>query len=105
MSLTRAIPTTVKELRLHLCQKSQSSQGLRYVPPPPRNDLRARSRFRLAPNASLKPSQFILSTYPQLRSSNPNLKIMIREASGVEPKAFVRFGESGRAYTAPMEDG
>lgn len=39
-------------------------------------------------------SQFIQSTYPSLKSAHPDLKIMIREASGVEPRAFVRFGES-----------
>ena len=36
--------------------------------------------------------QFIQSSYPTIKSSNPNVKLMVREAAGVEPKAFVRFG-------------
>jgi hypothetical protein len=39
-------------------------------------------------------SQFIQSQYPSIKSSNPDLKVLIREAAGIEPRAFVRFGES-----------
>ncbi|EIW69231.1 hypothetical protein TREMEDRAFT_39462 [Tremella mesenterica DSM 1558] len=63
-TLAKSIPRTVKEIRLHLCQTSPASQGVR---------------------------QFILSSYSGIKASNPDLKFLIREAAGVEPKAFVRW--------------
>jgi hypothetical protein len=36
--------------------------------------------------------QFILASYPTLKASNPDLKVLIREARGVEPRVFARFG-------------
>jgi hypothetical protein len=36
--------------------------------------------------------QFVLSNYPTLKSSNPELKVLIREARGIEPRVFARFG-------------
>ena len=38
--------------------------------------------------------QFIQASYPSIKSSQPDLKFMIREAQGVNARAFVRFGES-----------
>ena len=38
--------------------------------------------------------QFIQSSYPSIKSSQPDLKFMIREAQGVNARAFVRFGTS-----------
>jgi hypothetical protein len=38
------------------------------------------------------PRQYIQSSYPAIKKSQPDLKFMIREAAGVEPRAFVRFG-------------
>lgn len=40
------------------------------------------------------PRQFVVSNYPSIKSSNPDVKLLVREASGVEAKAFVRFGKS-----------
>jgi hypothetical protein len=38
--------------------------------------------------------QFIQASYPSIKSSQPDLKFMIREAQGVNARAFVRFGTS-----------
>lgn len=37
--------------------------------------------------------QFIKASYPAIKAANPDLKFLIREASGVEARAFARFGE------------
>ncbi|EDV21389.1 uncharacterized protein TRIADDRAFT_8840, partial [Trichoplax adhaerens] len=64
MSWRPALSQTVRELRIHLCQKSSSSQGAR---------------------------QFIEKNYVQLKKDNPKLPILIRECSGVEAKMYARF--------------
>ncbi|KAG7571159.1 hypothetical protein FFLO_00832 [Filobasidium floriforme] len=76
MSFIKQIPKSLKELRVHMCQTSPSSQGLR---------------------------QFVLSNYPALKSSNPDLKVLIREARGVEPRVFARF-EHGRETQTSFAD-
>ena len=40
------------------------------------------------------PSQFIATSYPAIKEARPDLKVLIREASGIEPRAFARFGKS-----------
>jgi len=37
-------------------------------------------------------SQFIATSYPAIKEARPDLKVLIREASGIEPRAFARFG-------------
>ena len=54
----------VKELRLHLCQNSKTSQGVR---------------------------DFIEKYYVGLKKNNPNLPILIRECSGIQPKLYARY--------------
>ena len=55
----------LKELRIHLCQKSAASQGVR---------------------------QFVEKCYVPLKSANPNFPIMVRECSGIQPKLWARYG-------------
>ncbi|GAA6018085.1 hypothetical protein JCM10207_006076 [Rhodosporidiobolus poonsookiae] len=65
MSLLRkALPSTVRELRLFGCQQSQGSAGVR---------------------------AFIQQSYTAVKSANPDLPILIREASGTPARGFVRF--------------
>lgn len=54
----------IKELRIHLCQKSQSSQGVR---------------------------KFIESRYVPIKKQNMRFPILIRECSNIEPKVYARF--------------
>jgi len=54
----------VKELRLNMCQKSASSEGAR---------------------------SFVENHYVALKKSNPELPILIRECSGIQPVLTARF--------------
>ncbi|WVR04145.1 hypothetical protein IAU60_001144 [Kwoniella sp. DSM 27419] len=75
-SFAKQIPKAVKEIRLHFCQTSGHSAGVR---------------------------KFVQSAYPSIKSSNPELKFLIREASDVSPRAFVRF-ERGVESQTPLSD-
>ncbi|CAH3026151.1 unnamed protein product [Porites evermanni] len=55
----------VREIRIHLCQKSQSSQGTR---------------------------DFLEKYYIGLKKDNPKLPILVRECSGIQPKMYARYG-------------
>ncbi|KXS18875.1 NADH:ubiquinone oxidoreductase 11 kDa subunit [Gonapodya prolifera JEL478] len=55
----------IQELRVHLSQNGSGSAGLR---------------------------NFILNNYPALKSANPELPILVREAQGVEARLFARYG-------------
>jgi len=55
----------IKELRLHLCQKSAASQGVR---------------------------DFVENHYVPLKMANPKFPILVRECSGIHPTAWARFG-------------
>ncbi|XP_068703414.1 NADH dehydrogenase [ubiquinone] 1 alpha subcomplex subunit 2-like [Montipora foliosa] len=54
----------VREIRIHLCQKSLSSQGTR---------------------------DFLEKYYIGLKKDNPKLPILVRECSGIQPKIYARF--------------
>ncbi|GAA5846630.1 hypothetical protein JCM11251_002924 [Rhodosporidiobolus azoricus] len=62
--LRKALPSTVRELRLFGCQQGPGSEGVR---------------------------AFIKSSYPSVKSANPDLPILIREAAGTPARGFVRF--------------
>ncbi|KAK3841265.1 MAG: thioredoxin-like protein [Linnemannia gamsii] len=59
-----AFTKSLKELRVHFCQTSPASNGIR---------------------------QFVASNYTAVKAANPNLPILIREAKGAEAKIFARF--------------
>ncbi|KAJ1305093.1 hypothetical protein OPQ81_000133 [Rhizoctonia solani] len=63
-ALTKALPRAVREIRLLGCQTGAGSAGLR---------------------------EFISKTYPSIKSANPNLPILIREAQGTPARVFVRY--------------
>ncbi|XP_050724672.1 NADH dehydrogenase [ubiquinone] 1 alpha subcomplex subunit 2-like [Eriocheir sinensis] len=65
----------LRELRIHLCQRSAASQGVR---------------------------DFIEQNYVELKKANPKHPILIRECSGVLPKAWARH-EMGRETSASLE--
>ncbi|XP_074650944.1 NADH dehydrogenase [ubiquinone] 1 alpha subcomplex subunit 2-like [Tubulanus polymorphus] len=67
----------LKELRIHLCQKSASSQGVR---------------------------DFIETSYVPMKKSNPRFPILIRECSGIEPKVYARyeFGKENSSILSGM---
>merc|ERR1712001_391824 len=55
----------LKELRLHLCQKSAASAGVR---------------------------EFVEKHYVPIKLANPQFPILVRECSGITPKLWARFG-------------
>ncbi|GAM82800.1 hypothetical protein ANO11243_007860 [Dothideomycetidae sp. 11243] len=60
-----AFTQAVKEVRFHLCQTSQQSQAVR---------------------------SFLVRAYPTMKKNNPSTPILIREAQGIEPKVWARYG-------------
>ncbi|NXH22106.1 NDUA2 dehydrogenase, partial [Bucco capensis] len=55
---------SLRELRIHLCQRSVGSRGVR---------------------------DFIEQHYVTLKKANPDFPILIRECSGVQPKLWARY--------------
>ncbi|KAI6224225.1 Complex I-B8 [Aphelenchoides fujianensis] len=66
----------LRELRIHLCQKSASSNGVR---------------------------EFIQQDYVPLKKANRDFPILIREASGINPKIWARY-EYGVEKSLPLEN-
>ncbi|XP_059101853.1 NADH dehydrogenase [ubiquinone] 1 alpha subcomplex subunit 2 [Peromyscus eremicus] len=63
---SRAVGTKLglREIRIHLCQRSPGSQGVR---------------------------NFIHQRYVELKKAHPSLPILIRECSEVQPKLWARY--------------
>ncbi|XP_046667839.1 NADH dehydrogenase [ubiquinone] 1 alpha subcomplex subunit 2 [Homalodisca vitripennis] len=55
----------LKELRIHFCQTSDASKGVR---------------------------DFVEKFYVPLKQANPKFPILIRECSGVQPRVWARYG-------------
>ncbi|KAH0538224.1 hypothetical protein FGG08_005193 [Glutinoglossum americanum] len=68
MSAKYAFTKSLKEVRFLFCQTSDHSAGTR---------------------------TFLSRAYPTMKKNNPQTPIMIREASGTEPRVFARY-EFGR---------
>ncbi|OQD75616.1 hypothetical protein PENDEC_c006G04927 [Penicillium decumbens] len=58
----------LKELRFLFCQTSEASASTRHVP-----------------------VSFLNRAYPTMKKHNPSTPIMMREASGTEPRVFARY--------------
>ncbi|CAN2389959.1 mitochondrial respiratory chain complex I assembly [Pristimantis euphronides] len=66
----------VKEIRIHLCQKSAGSQGVR---------------------------DFVEQNYVALKKANPEFPILIRECSEVQTKLWARY-EFGKEVSIPLHN-
>ncbi|KAG1930875.1 NADH dehydrogenase [ubiquinone] 1 alpha subcomplex subunit 2 [Pimephales promelas] len=66
----------LREIRLHLCQKSAASQGTR---------------------------DFIEQHYVTLKKANPEFPILIRECSGVQPRLWARYG-FGKEHSVSLDN-
>ncbi|KAF3159778.1 hypothetical protein TWF106_000700 [Orbilia oligospora] len=66
MAARFAFSKQLKELRFHLCQSGAASNSLR---------------------------SFISQSYPVMKKTNPEIPILIREAQGVPPRVFARYGQ------------
>ncbi|TFK14794.1 Golgi reassembly-stacking protein 2 [Platysternon megacephalum] len=65
-SIGSGLGRSLKELRIHLCQRSPGSQGTR---------------------------DFIEQHYVTLKKANPDFPILIRECSDVQPKLWARYAK------------
>ncbi|XP_074772331.1 NADH dehydrogenase [ubiquinone] 1 alpha subcomplex subunit 2 isoform X1 [Athene noctua] len=63
---------SLRELRIHLCQRSAGSRGVR---------------------------DFIEQHYVTLKKANPDFPILIRECSGVQPKLWARVWQREKCAT------
>ena len=63
-ALKLASTSSLREIRLHLCQKSAASAGVR---------------------------DFISKHYVELKKANPKFPILIRECSGITPRVWARY--------------
>ncbi|XP_022321884.1 NADH dehydrogenase [ubiquinone] 1 alpha subcomplex subunit 2-like [Crassostrea virginica] len=66
----------LKELRIHLCQKTPASQGVR---------------------------EFIETHYVPVKQSNPNFPILIRECSDIQPRVWARY-EFGQESSSSLSN-
>merc|ERR1712050_807424 len=64
MSAARSLGRHLKELRIHLCQTSSASSGVR---------------------------EFVKTNYITLKTANPEFPILIRECSGIQPRVIGRY--------------
>lgn len=83
MSGKYAFTKTLKEVRFHFCQTSEHSAAVRYV--------HTASGWYTGCSLKLYRS-FLTRAYPTMKKNNPHTPIMLREALGVEPKVFARYG-------------
>ncbi|XP_075236196.1 NADH dehydrogenase (ubiquinone) B8 subunit [Lycorma delicatula] len=74
MARTIRFSSCLKELRIHLCQKSPSSKGVR---------------------------EFIEKSYVPIKKENPKFPILIRECSGIEPIVWARY-DYGEEKCVPL---
>ncbi|XP_053319480.1 NADH dehydrogenase [ubiquinone] 1 alpha subcomplex subunit 2 [Spea bombifrons] len=75
-SVGSKLSKNLKEIRIHLCQKSPGSQGVR---------------------------DFIEQNYVELKKANPEFPILIRECSGIQPKLWARYA-FGREANVPLNN-
>ncbi|XP_063784848.1 NADH dehydrogenase [ubiquinone] 1 alpha subcomplex subunit 2 [Pseudophryne corroboree] len=73
-SIGSKLSRNVREVRIHLCQRSAGSQGVR---------------------------DFIEQNYVELKKANPEFPILIRECSEVQPKLWARY-DFGKEVCLPL---
>lgn len=76
VQIFKNLSPALKEIRIHLCPNSASSNGVK---------------------------RFINSYYTQIKTKNPKLPILIRECEGVKPKIWFRY-EFGRETSSSLEN-
>ncbi|XP_064017446.1 NADH dehydrogenase [ubiquinone] 1 alpha subcomplex subunit 2 [Pogoniulus pusillus] len=72
----RGIGGGLRELRIHLCQRSAGSRGVR---------------------------EFIEQRYVALKKANPDLPVLVRECSGVQPRLWARY-EFGKEKSVSLNN-
>ncbi|RKP22316.1 thioredoxin-like protein [Syncephalis pseudoplumigaleata] len=75
MSWRGPIAKHLRELRIHLCQTSPSSQGVR---------------------------DYVKANYAAFKSANPALPVLVREATGIRPVIYARY-QHGKEQQASVD--
>ena len=93
-----AFSAGLKELRFLFCQTSEPSAAVRSLSPPrssllPSIPLTSLDKSPEA-QANTRGRKFLTNSYPVMKKHNPHTPILIREAAGIEPRVFARFGKS-----------
>ncbi|PCG95628.1 NADH dehydrogenase [ubiquinone] (complex I), alpha subcomplex, subunit 2 [Penicillium occitanis (nom. inval.)] len=105
MSAKYAFNKSLKELRFLFCQTSSHSDATRYVPAP----AAAAALYNHTTNLTLGGGHgrsFLNRAYPTMKKNNPYVPILIREASGTEPRVFARyeFGKEKQELLSGLTD-
>lgn len=88
MSLSKAFAPALREIRILCSQTGEASAGTRYY----NSFLFSSVRGDFDWFFLWVYRQFVLSSYPVIKRYNPDLPVLIREASGTPARAFARFG-------------
>ena len=83
MSAKYAFVTSLKELRFLFCQTSDHSAATRFAKGP---------LTHVINNLANGNRSFLTRAYPTMKKNNPYTPIMLREAMGIEPRVFARYG-------------
>jgi NADH dehydrogenase (ubiquinone) 1 alpha subcomplex subunit 2 len=87
MSTKYAFTQGLKEVRFHLCHQAPASEATRYAR---LGKLSASSTQEQVADAIAR--SFLKRAYPTMKKNNPNIPILIREATGTSPKVWARYG-------------
>lgn len=83
MAARYTFASQLKELRFLFCQTGEHSAAVRFV---------QSLSFRRTGTDYLPRRTFLQKSYPTMKKHNPHTPILIREALGIEPKVFARYG-------------
>ncbi|KAG6376796.1 NDUFA2, NADH ubiquinone oxidoreductase 10.5kD subunit [Boletus reticuloceps] len=81
-SFAKALSPALREIRILCCQSAQASAGTRYVD---------KGSLSMIADSNHHHSQFIVSEYSFIKKHNPDLPVLIREATGTPARVFARF--------------
>ena len=80
---------SLRELRFLFCQQSEGSNAVRYEV---LNYHISPSMLKLVLIRALTGRTFLTRAYPTMKKNNPHTPIMMREALGIEPRVYARYG-------------
>jgi NADH dehydrogenase (ubiquinone) 1 alpha subcomplex subunit 2 len=90
---TKAFSPAVREIRILFSQTGPASAGTRSA------QVQAPYPYHNSCNPTLHRA-FVVSKYPVIKKHNPDLPVMIREATGTPARVFARFGKSLPPFNA-----
>jgi NADH dehydrogenase (ubiquinone) 1 alpha subcomplex subunit 2 len=90
MATKYAFGQGLRELRFHLSNSGQGSDACRCV-------YQSREHQALQ-STDGRHRSFLRRAYPTMKHHNPSIPILIREATGVEPKVWARYGTNFREH-------